>query len=255
MRLSILAFAASLLAASALPACAVQADDQEESSDETSDALAATSSGKFETFTGRDGKVYFHLLAGNGEKVLASEGYASAGAALAGVASVRENATDRDRFEVRTAVNGETYFVLRAANGAVVGMSETYVSRSNTERAIATVSKIVSKTAVASAAQGSKFETFKGIDSKQYFHLRASNGEIVLQSQAYSSRAGATTGIASVQANGKLASRYQLREAADGQWYFVLRASNGATIGRGETYVSKSNAQRGIDTVVSLLAN
>lgn len=252
MRTSILALALALLAASALPACAVEAAD-EEIADTTGEALGASSSGKFETFTGADGKAYFHLLAGNGEKVLASEGYSSPGAALAGVASVKDNAADADRFEIRTAVNGETYFVLKAGNGAVVGVSETYVSRSNTERAIATVSKIVGKTSIAGAATGAKFETFKGLDGKQYFHLRAANGEIVLQSQAYASRSGATTGIASVQANGKTASHYQLREAADGQWYFVLVAGNGAIVGRGETYASKSNAQRGIDTLVRLI--
>lgn len=254
MRRSLLALALSLLAASALPACAMEGVDGDvaDESAEADDALT-TASGKFETFTGADGKTYFHLLAGNGEKVLASEGYASAGAALAGIASVKENAADATRFEVRTAVDGETYFVLKAKNGEVVGMSETYASRGNTDRAIATVQKIVAKTAIAAAATGAKFEVFKGLDGKHYFHLRAGNGEIVLQSQAYAAKASATNGIASVQANGKAKAQYQLREAANGQWYFVLVASNGAVIGRGETYVSKANAQRGIDTLVALL--
>lgn len=254
MRRSLLALALSLLAASALPACAMEGVDGDvaEESAETDDAVT-TASGKFETFLGADGKTYFHLLAGNGEKVLASEGYSTAGAALAGIASVKENAADAARFEVRTAVDGATYFVLRAKNGEVVAMSETYASRSNTDRAIATVQKIVAKTAIAAAATGAKFEVFKGIDGKHYFHLRAGNGEIVLQSQAYAAKASATNGIASVQTNGKTKGQYQLREAADGQWYFVLVAANGAVIGRGETYVSKANAQRGVDTLVALL--
>ena len=254
MRRSIFALALSLLAVSALPACAMDGTegDVADETSETDDALAA-SNGKFETFAGADGKTYFHLLAGNGEKVLASEGYASVGGALSGIASVKENGVDASRFEVRTAVNGETYFVLRAANGQVVATSETYASRANTDRAIATVAKIVAKTSIAAAATGAKFETFKGLDGKHYFHLRAGNGEIVLQSQAYAARSGATTGIASVQTNGKVATRYQLREAANGEWYFVLVAANGAVIGRGETYASKSNAQRGIDGLVALL--
>ncbi len=250
MRRSLLALALSLFAA--LPACTMDATETDEQTAEADDAVVS-GSGKFETFTGVDGATYFHLLAGNGEKVLASEGYSSVGAALSGIASVKENAANAERFEVRTAVSGETYFVLKAGNGAVIAMSETYVSLSNTERAIATVQKIVAKTAIAAAATGAKFQTFKGIDGKYYFHLRAKNGEIVLQSQAYAARSGATTGVASVQTNGKIASQYQLRAAANGEWYFVLVATNGAVIGRGETYVSKSNAQRGIDGLVALL--
>ena len=44
-----------------------------------------------------------------------------------------------------------------------------------------------------------KFEIFKGKDGKFYFHLKSSNGEIIAQSQGYSSKQHAESGVAAVQ--------------------------------------------------------
>src|SRR5438552_552638 len=90
-----------------------------------------------------------------------------------------------------------------------------------------------------------KFELFQGLDGKFYFHLRAKNGEIVLQSQAYASKSSAQKGVSSVELNGQKAANFQVRPAADGQYYFVLRANNSKVVGLGQTYASKSDAQHG----------
>jgi uncharacterized protein YegP (UPF0339 family) len=95
----------------------------------------------------------------------------------------------------------------------------------------------------------------QGLDGRYYFHLRAANGEIVLQSQPYTAKASAQSGIASVRSNGASAGRFELRDAADGQTYFVLKAANGQMIAVGETYVSSANAERGVSDVVSLLSS
>jgi uncharacterized protein YegP (UPF0339 family) len=47
--------------------------------------------------------------------------------------------------------------------------------------------------------------------------------------------------------------RYEVRAAADGNSYFVLKAANGAVIGRSEMYVSKSGAETGILAVQRLV--
>lgn len=216
--------------------------------------LAATT-GKFETFQGRDGQYYFHLLAGNGEKVLASQGYASAASAQGGVNSVASNGASATRYLQREAADGSRYFVLTSTNGQIIGVSEMYATTANAERGAATVQRVVANiVSTGSALQGdTRFETFKGLDGKYYFHLKANNGQIVLQSQGYTTKASATNGIASVKTNGAIATRFEVRAAADGQSYFVLKASNGAVIGRSEMYVSASNAQRGIEAVTGLL--
>lgn len=214
-----------------------------------------TTTGKFQTFKGADGRFYFHLLAGNGEKVLASQSYASLAGAKSGIESVKTNAQNETRFLQREAVDGSRYFVLTAANGQIIAISEMYASASNATRAATTVQSIVTQVvAIETAGQGDvKFEIFKGLDSKYYFHLKANNGQIVLQSQGYSSKTAATNGTNSVRTNGTNVARYEVRAAADGQFYFVLKAANGATIGVSELYVSQANAERGVNTVLSIV--
>jgi len=247
-----------LMLAFALTACGPADAFVDDQTGETMDAeseLAATT-GRFETFVGKDGQHYFHLLAGNGEKVLASQGYASAASAQAGINSVASNGASATRYLQREASDGSRYFVLTATNGQIIGISEMYATAANAERGAATVQRVVANIVSTGAAiQGdTRFETFRGLDSKYYFHLKANNGQIVLQSQGYTTRAGATNGIASVKTNGAIAARFQVRAAADGQSYFVLKAGNGAVIGRSEMYASASNAQSGIESVIALLA-
>jgi len=189
--------------------------------------------------------------------VLASQGYGTASAAQAGIGSVNVNGTDAAAYEMRQAADGSSYFVLKAGNGEVIGVSEMYASLSNAQRGLSTVVTLVQYTAAqpSPAVTGVRFESFKGIDGKFYFHLRAGNGEIVLQSQAYTTASSATAGIASVKTNGTTASRFEVRAAVDGQFYFVLKAANGKVIGHGEMYVSKDNAARGAQTCSDVIAS
>jgi len=46
-----------------------------------------------------------------------------------GIASVRKNASARERFETRTAKNGTSFFVLVAKSGELVGQSQMYAQR------------------------------------------------------------------------------------------------------------------------------
>jgi uncharacterized protein YegP (UPF0339 family) len=243
----------------AITACgvdsAVVADDIDSDIDTaaTMDELSA-SRGRFETFTASNGDTYFHLLAGNGEKVLASQGYASASSAAAGIASVKANGTVASAYEIREASDGSSYFVLKAGNGAIVGLSEMYVSKANAERALASVVKVTATTLETPApVTAGRFEVFKGLDSKNYFHLRAKNGEIVLQSQSYTTNAKAKAGVASVQSNGLVAARYTVLNAVDGRFYFVLKAANGQVIARSQLYSTKYSAERGVETVIGLV--
>merc|ERR1711933_192063 len=69
---------------------------------------------------------YFRLKAGNGEIILASEGYKQKSGAENGIKSVRENSATPERFEKRESKNGHPYFVLKAGNGEIIGVSEMY---------------------------------------------------------------------------------------------------------------------------------
>lgn len=252
--MNFLKLTAALTAALVLAACGVGQADISTAGEELGDNQDALSTGRFETFLGRDGKSYFHLLAGNGEKVLQSQGYTTAASAAAGIASVKTNGINAARYLPRETSDGAFYFVLTAGNGAIIGVSEMYLTSSNVTRAIGSVVAVVKSTVTQTPAiLGARFETFKGLDGKYYFHARAANGEIVLQSQAYTTSTSAKNGVASVQTNGAILARYTVLAAADGNYYFNLKAANGAIIARGEAYASKSNAERGVDTCIALL--
>lgn len=97
--------------------------------------------GKFEVFTDKAGEFRFRLKAGNGQVILASEGYTAKASALNGIESVRKNAQDDGRFERAETKNGKFRFNLKAGNGQVIGVSETYESAAARDNGVASVAK------------------------------------------------------------------------------------------------------------------
>ena len=95
--------------------------------------------GKFELYKDKAGEFRFRLKAGNGENILASEGYKDKTGAENGIASVKKNAADKTRFEIKESSGGKPYFVLKAANHQVIGQSQMYDSASGAESGIASV--------------------------------------------------------------------------------------------------------------------
>jgi len=97
--------------------------------------------GKFEIYNDKKGEFRFRLKAGNGQAILASEGYKTKAACTNGIESVRKNSADDARFERLKAKNGSPYFNLKSSNGQVVGNSEMYNSASSMENGIDSVKK------------------------------------------------------------------------------------------------------------------
>ena len=93
------------------------------------------------------------------------------------------------------------------------------------------------------------FELSKSSDGQFRFVLKASNGEIILTSELYRTRAAAENGIASVQANSPLDERYEKKVAKDGKPYFNLKAANHQIIGTSELYSSDAARDKGIASV------
>lgn len=98
----------------------------------------------------------FDLLALNGQSILTSEVYASRAAARKGIASVRliapeaplENLTETDspacpnpKFELYQDRAGKFRFRLKARNGKIVGISESYSSKAGCLHGIDSVRK------------------------------------------------------------------------------------------------------------------
>jgi len=96
--------------------------------------------GKFELYKDKAGEFRFRLKAGNGQIILASEGYKQRASAMNGIESVHKNTQDEARFERMETKSGHR-FNLKATNGQVIGTSETYNSTSSRENGVQSVTK------------------------------------------------------------------------------------------------------------------
>lgn len=94
---------------------------------------------KFEIKKGNDQQYRFNLKAGNGEVILSSEAYKAKASALKGIESVKVNASRDERYERRESQSGQPYFVLKAANGEIIGRSEMYSSTAAMEKGLQSV--------------------------------------------------------------------------------------------------------------------
>lgn len=95
--------------------------------------------GYYELKTAGADEFQFTLHAANHEIVLVSQRYSSKADALTGIDSVRENGPHDSRFTRKLSALGEPYFLLKAANGQIIGTSEMYgseASRDNGVRAV-----------------------------------------------------------------------------------------------------------------------
>ncbi|NVK33000.1 MAG: YegP family protein [Rhodobacteraceae bacterium] len=97
--------------------------------------------GKFELYQDKAGEFRFRLKAGNGEIILVSEGYKQKASAENGIESVRTNGPLDERYERKDSSSGKPMFNLKAANGQVIGTSETYSSPSARDNGIESVKK------------------------------------------------------------------------------------------------------------------
>ena len=228
--------------------------------EESSSQDLVSRSAYFESFTGSDGQHYFHLIAANGANLLRSEGYATKASANAGIASVLANGSDENNIDIREASNGTFYFNVKAGNGATVATSGFYSRKDSAERGSRAVRALVHicnedarvKQPVDAPARD-EFELFEGEDGLTYFRLRAADGEILLDSQGYASKANAQHGIGSVSANGTRIESYEVVATPDDTWGVVLSASNGQIIATGETYPTKDDATRAIARIAAIL--
>ena len=103
-------------------------------------------------------------------------------------------------------------------------------------------------------------ETASGVK----FDLQAANGQVILTSEVYTSRAAAIKGVASVCSNAPLAKledqtgkdygvlanpKFELYRDKAGEYRFRLKARNGKIVGFSEGYSTRAGCLNGIDSV------
>lgn len=80
------------------------------------------------------------------------------------------------------------------------------------------------------------FELNKSKDDQFRFVLKSDDNEILLSSELYKVKGSATNGIQSVQSNCSDDARYERKEAANGKFFFNLKAANHQVIGTSLMY-------------------
>src|SRR6266446_4776489 len=94
-----------------------------------------------------------------------------------------------------------------------------------------------------------KFVITKRKNGEHQFNLKANNGQIILTSEGYSSKAACQNGIESVRRNSHDDSKFDRKTSSNSKSYFNLTATNGQIIGTSEMYESESSRDAGIASV------
>lgn len=97
------------------------------------------------------------------------------------------------KFEITTRKNGEFQFNLKAGNGQVILSSEGYSSKGACQNGIESVKR--------NSQDDSKFDRKTSSNGKPYFNLKATNGQVIGNSEMYESEASRENGIESVKKN------------------------------------------------------
>jgi hypothetical protein len=135
--------------------------------------------GIFEIISDSAGKFRFHLKAANGEIIAVSQSYEVKESAMTGIVSIKKNA--------------------RIAKIADLTTTEGAMPKT---------------THAAGIIQDPVFEIQSNAPDKWRFHLKAANGEIIAVSQSYGTKESAENGIASVKQNAPKAKVVDLTTAA-----------------------------------------
>lgn len=99
-----------------------------------------------------------------------------------------------------------------------------------------------------------KFELKKSKNDKFVFNLLAANGQVILTSEMYESRASALNGIEAVRKNAPNDGRFGRLSAKNGAPYFTLKAANGQVIGQSQMYSGAKARDEGIESVQTYAA-
>ncbi len=95
-----------------------------------------------------------------------------------------------------------------------------------------------------------KFELKKSKDNQFYFSLLANNGQSILKSEMYKTKAACLNGIESVKKNANEPKRFEKKVAKNGKFHFSIKARNGQIIGTSELYDAQAGCDNGVESVM-----
>ena len=83
------------------------------------------------------------------------------------------------------------------------------------------------------------------------FNLKATNGQVILTSEGYKTKASCLNGVESVKKNSQDDKRFNKKVASNGKPFFNLMATNGQVIGSSQMYANETNMNNGIASVMN----
>ena len=258
-------------------------DDEPEEEEKSSDAKAAKgeekikNGGKYEIIK-KHGGFYFLLKANNGQLLLESSGYTTVAGAKKAIETFK-NAVEVGEFSIDVDKNGNFKFILRtSARSQMHYHGETYSTRASAEKAILSVKKFAFKSIVKRAEENDEDDAVETLPvvtkplkpeenkaggkyiieerfGKFYFLLKANNGQLLLESPAFTSEQGAKSGIET------------FKKAADtgifvtdmdkkGKFRFILRLNARSHMRYfGESYSTRQSAENSVHSVRAFAQN
>lgn len=96
-----------------------------------------------------------------------------------------------------------------------------------------------------------KFEVYQSGKKNEFrFRLKADNGQTILSSEGYTTKAACLNGIASVKKNAKDPKRIVKTQTPSKMFRFSVVAANKEIIGTSQNYKSESGRNNGVDSVM-----
>lgn len=225
-------------------------------------------SGKYEIFL-EAGLYKFRLKASNGEILAVSFGYASKRGAKTGIQTFKQ-ACENGNFEISTDKSGFSHFDLFGARGArVIIIGEFYKTLKLAESAVESVKKfylsdrIVEIEALSPSEVREELVAFQKVESKEngkyivekqgpkafFVKLAASNGQVLLVSQKYTTKQSALNGLDAFK-NAINNQNFTIYRDKQDRYQYKLYTDNKQLIISGETYPAKQSCLSAIQSVL-----
>jgi uncharacterized protein len=244
----------SLFATAAI-GCATTGDDDEYA--ELDNEAAAP--GQFNIWKSSDNQFRFHLVAGNKNILLTSEGYTTRVNAINGMFSVMNNGVDPNQYEVRQSKDNKWYLVLKSAhNGQIIGFTQRYATKYNAQRAIGSCVRAVTSYLDRvhqnpARAHVAVTPTVTQEGTTRYgFNVYAKNGTELLSSRTYASEASAWNAAFIIQETAASGAAFKFSQDADGH-RFVVAASNNLVIASSPLFPTRDAAQAAAESTRAVL--
>lgn len=219
-----------------------------------------------------EGEYVAYLYANNKEILLTSETYSSADGAKKGIGTIKKYAT-KDCFVAYRDKNGNHYFKLKTPKNRFLCSGETYANKTACLSSIESVKKFVDSPLsptiekdltvirytpkpideLAEKKYSGKW-TINSTDGQYMAQLFASNGEMLLSSEAYASYSSARDAAKNITENG-LEGNFIVDSDKKGRYFFKLRNSQKLVLCVGETYSQLSACLAAIDSARGFLKN